>query len=114
MINCPHCQAENEPAANVCHECGKELVTVPQTEALPPWLQALKPGHLKEGEDSDTVVLAPTATLTAETVPAETEQAPVVAPQPIAASTEGTVNGGTDTLVATQPTPASRPAAEAG
>lgn len=113
MINCPHCQAENEPAAKVCHACGKELVTVPQTEALPPWLQALKPDHLKEDEATDTVVLAQTSTLSAETAPAEVEQAPAVAPQPVAAaSTASTISGGTDTLVATQPTPASRPVSE--
>lgn len=113
MINCPHCQAENELAAKVCHECGKELVTIPQTETLPSWLQALKPDHLKEDEAADTVVVASTAMLSSETLSAESEPAPVVAPQPIAANKPRAVSGGTDTLVATQPTPASRPVPDA-
>lgn len=114
MINCPDCQAENEPEAKLCHACGKEFVTVPQTEALPSWLQALKPDHIKEDEATDAVVLAQTATLSTETQSLEAEQAPAVEPRPVAvASMTSRISGGTDTLVATQPTPASRPVAEA-
>jgi hypothetical protein len=110
VINCPHCQAENESAAKICHACGKELATVPQTEALPSWLQALKPDNMKEPETTDTMVKGSTSVLSAEELPAETMQAPVIAPRPVAAASKASAgNGGTDTLVATQPTPASRP-----
>ncbi len=115
MINCPHCQAENEPKAKECQACDKELVIVPQSEALPSWLQALKPDHLKGDEENDTVVLAQTATLSPEVAPVETEPAPVLALQPVAiaaTSKASAVGGGTDTLVATQPTAASRPVSE--
>ena len=115
MINCSQCQAENETAAKVCRECGKELVTVPQIEALPSWLQALKPDHLKETDDTASILDASATPVppVAEEAPAKTAHAPITTPQPVAVATTSELGGGTDTLVATQPTAASRPVPEA-
>lgn len=104
MISCPHCQTENEADATACRACDNEFAPAAVSESLPPWLRALNPDHPQEAEAADATAASPMAEapeeapLTASALPVMVESA---AP-PVAGG------GGTDTLVATQPTPASR------
>lgn len=104
MISCPHCQAENEAEANACRACDNELTPVAASEGLPPWLQALKPDQSQEAEAAD----APAASLTED---APQDEPLALPPMPVMVGGGGNAapgTGGTDTLVATQPTPPSR------
>jgi hypothetical protein len=124
VISCPNCQAENEAGAKTCHACGKELPVAAPSGALPPWLQALKPDHLKEAEQeaqAEEPAREPAAvdSLPPATMQAESEPAPVAiaaevdTPVAVPVSAQQENRGGTDTVVATQPTPAVRPVAPA-
>lgn len=118
MINCPQCQAENEDDARVCQQCSAELVAAPAGDDLPPWLQALKPDHRAEADDE--AIPAPIAEPVAvaaggakHEAPASAQEAPTPA-RPVASAPAtapvAKADSGTDTVVATQPTPIRRPA----
>ncbi len=134
MSICPHCQAENASGATSCQACGKPLATATPSGGLPLWLRALNP----EGQaEEDTVVaqantptpidgtkgtgaaakMPPVAAAAAapptEAAQAAHEQATV---RPTAESERVTPSfamptttaGGTDTVIATQPTAGAR------
>ena len=123
MISCPHCEAENKATVTVCLACGKELVPVvaegqetvetaatAANEELPSWLLALKPDHLKE--ESDEAPPAPVAVAAPSKAEPIAAEIPAKEPAMVGGATSvahGGAESGKDTLVATQPTVASRP-----
>ncbi len=99
MIICPQCQAENETGAALCHGCGTILPTLAGGGALPSWLQALKPEPVLAGGAAKPLAGGTAKLGTGDLLPA---------PLPSVVAASAPAASGTDTLMATQPTPAAR------